>query len=85
MPKQTRRKIEVAGHTYHWTVGGLGVIVWDEAGKQHKATLFDVTGVNWDTFERGQQKKTIDGMIRPEQVAAWITKHIGDLATKDAN
>lgn len=76
MPKQIRRKIEVAGHTYRWTEGGPGVIVWDEAGKQHKAALFDIAGIHWDIYERGKWKKTIDGMIRPAQVAAWIAAHL---------
>jgi hypothetical protein len=82
MPKQTRRKIEVLGHAYRWTVGGPGVIVWDEAGRQHQAALFDVAGIHWDTFERGHRKKTSDGMIRPGQVAAWIESHIAGTAAR---
>lgn len=32
-----------------------------------------VTGRSWDVFERGQQKRTSDGAITPEQVRCRTT------------
>lgn len=73
----SKRKIVVNDIIYEWCYGGQGAVIWDPDRKQHHATICQLTGFNYlDTFDRGQHKKTVDGMIVPSQIERWIRIHI---------
>lgn len=65
------RKIVVNGHTYRYRVGktytkfdnGVVIANWKLASKQSP-----------DIFERGQWKRTSDGMITPKMVADFLVE-----------
>jgi hypothetical protein len=73
----SKRKIVVNNIIYEWCYGGQGAVIWDAERKQHHADICDLTGFKSpDTFERGQWRKTIDGMIVPSQIERWIRIHM---------
>lgn len=74
--KKSKRKIVVDGLEYGWIYGGSGIVVWDADGKKHHGHVEAVTGCDWNAIERGQWKKTSDGMVTPYDVANWIRVHL---------
>lgn len=60
---------------FEWRYGGRGVIV-RQGDVKHNVHVTEVTGLQWDDVERGQWKRTSDGMITPGQVRAWIDKNV---------
>ena len=65
------RKITVNGHMYKYKVGktytkfdtGVAVANWELAGLDYP-----------DTFDRGQWKRTSDGMVTPKMVANFLLR-----------
>jgi hypothetical protein len=53
-----------------------GIVVWTPDRKQHRGTTLDVTGLTDYVVGSGQEQGTINGMIVPYQVEAWIRAHI---------
>lgn len=74
MPKW--RKIVVDGSTYEYHVG-RSYVVFDNG---HRVKLNEITGRDWDTIERGQWKKTSDGMVTPKHIAEYLRKRYGTSA-----
>ncbi len=66
------RKIVVNGKTFQYLIGRSAVVIYDDADKRHYAHVAEVKGLSPDLIERGQYKKTSDGMITPKNVAHWI-------------
>ncbi len=68
------RLITVQGVRWKWKCGkGCGVIAYSEKGQRAYAQAWEVKGCTPDVFERGQWKKTSDGMMTPAEVEAWLS------------
>jgi hypothetical protein len=66
------RKIVVSGVEWKYHIGKISVVA--RCGdRKLVGKLPEVTGLDWDTIERGQWKRTTDGMITPKQIATWIS------------
>jgi len=67
------RLLTVAGTKWRWRVGrGGNVIAYSEYGERRCAGAWAIRGMDPDTFERGQRKRTSDGMVRPADIAKWL-------------
>jgi hypothetical protein len=68
------RKLTVNGVEYRLTIGRGSIKIVSEGGTcaPHND---EIIGVTPDAFERGQHKKTRDGMVTPGRVAYWIRKN----------
>jgi hypothetical protein len=72
------RNLIVDGKKYRWR-GSSFVVIQDEHGKRvGKAQLSapEIKGEDWNVWERGQWKRTNDGMMRPGEVAAFIRRTV---------
>jgi len=70
--RKTGRLIIIDNIQWKWKVGKSGFVF---AHSQNGQRLFDhadkITGRD---FERGQQKRTSDGMVTPADIENWIKK-----------
>jgi hypothetical protein len=67
------RLLTVAGTKWRWRVGrGGNVIAYSEHGERRCASAWAIRGMDPDTFDRGQWKRTSDGMVRPADIAKWL-------------
>ena len=68
------RLLTVAGTKWRWRCGrGGNVIAYSERGERRCAGAWAIRGMDPDTFDRGQWKRTSDGMVRPSDVAKWLS------------
>lgn len=66
------RSITVDGETYHYRVGNRWCeIRWE--GHKLAVPLDALTGNTQDNINRGRWKKNMDGMVKPSQVAGYIS------------
>lgn len=65
------RNISVNGVRYRYRVGKTFVVIRNET-KRLLVSCADVVGCSQNTWERGQWKKTQDGMVTPSRIAAFI-------------
>jgi hypothetical protein len=71
------RKIDVDGEEWEFSTGkGNAVIKNPRTGKKAIVDYSILTGRTWNVLERGQWKKTIDGMVTPGHVSGYIRKHL---------
>jgi|SRR5271167_3131412 len=73
------RKVLVHGQPWEFSTGQFNAVIKNPRTK--KKTIVDfakLTGRSWDILERGQHKRTIDGMIKPGHVKAYIEKHLAE-------
>ncbi len=68
----SRRLIEVKNNTFEYVVGRCYVAIWAPNGDARIVSIPDLKGTTWEIFERGQWKKTSDGMVTPSEVAHFI-------------
>lgn len=74
MGSRKRRRITVRGEVFTYTIGTGSVrITWPD-GSSRAVLLTVVTGRSEDVLERGQWKKTSDGMVTPKDIAAYIER-----------
>lgn len=66
------RKIVVGGAEWKYHIGSGAVEARCGDRKLVGTPPEIVPGLTWDIFERGQHKRTSDGMITPKHIAAWI-------------
>lgn len=68
------RKIVVDGIVWRWRTGmGGNVVARTLCGKRKHGTAYEIKG--WSdpsVWERGQWKKTSDGMLYPSDIAKWL-------------
>ncbi len=69
------RKITVHNKTYRWKAGSLNVVIRDDNNKW-LVDFSEITGRSWDVIERGQRKKTLDGIVMPIHIATYIQNKI---------
>jgi hypothetical protein len=65
------RLIIVKNCKYKWTCGKQFVVIYSEDNKGRMISAAKLTGRD---FERGQHKKTQDGMVTPSDVEKYINK-----------
>ncbi len=70
------RTIEVGGRSWRYRFGRGNVVIRSADGKSTVVRYEDLTGRSNDVIERGQWKKTIDGMVKPGHVCGRIRKHL---------
>ena len=66
------RKITVLDKDYEYHIGKSNVKVRGFPA----ASFAQVTGRSWTEIERGQHKKTSDGMVTPKHVADFIRSQV---------
>lgn len=71
MPKSGVRTLHIEGVEYKYTIKGHGVQYFLD-DKKVVASFPAVTGRSWNIIERGQHKKTSDGMITPKHCKAFL-------------
>jgi hypothetical protein len=57
---------------YRFGVTSVVIVIGDKKRVIDYSTL---TGRSWDTLERGQHKRTSDGMVTPDDVREYIEQH----------
>lgn len=70
--KTLGRKIVVQGQEWHWNVR-RGVTMINPSGKSYHVDPEQIIQCTPDVYERGQWKRTTDGMVTPDRVAAFIS------------
>ena len=68
------RKLTTDKGVFGWRAGESGVVIQKPNGKKVFVGLMDL-GINPNDFEKGQYKRTTDGMITPSIVANWINNN----------
>lgn len=67
------RRITVLGpEDWQFRVFAGHTVIFDPRGTKYVVSSADMIGRTPSTFERGQYKKTSDGMVTPKYVAAFI-------------
>lgn len=68
------RRIVIEGAEWRWKTGKGGMV--KARGPSGESLVFSQPdlGRSWDTFERGQHKRTGDGVITPGMVAEAIRR-----------
>lgn len=73
------RKVHVGGEVWEFQTGkGNAVIRNPRTGKKTIVDYAKLTGRDWNTIERGQWKRTTDGMVTPADVKAYIGKYLSE-------
>jgi len=75
-PTKKSRVIVIEGETWYYQIGGYSCAFWGPDGKKHVGKADVVANRSWDVLERGQWKKTSDGMITPKDIRRYIQEHI---------
>lgn len=82
LPSGVRRLVLASG-TWHFRVTGQSAILFsperDRKGDPYDKWVVDLstlTGRDWNTLERGQWKRTSDGMVTPGVVREFIEGQI---------
>ena len=70
------RTITVLGAQWRYRVGDENVVFQSPTGARTVVRSWIVTGVHPSVFEKGQHKRTMDGMVLPSHVATYIEKHL---------
>lgn len=74
-PQKGVRRLAVNGQVWWWCYGGGNAALWPPGGARKAiVSAMALTGRWPDTFERGQWKRTTDGMITPGMVRAYVDR-----------
>lgn len=73
------RTMQINGKNWKFIIGGCHIAIWSPTGVKILTNHSEVTGRDWNTLERGQWKKTNDGMVCPGHVRGWILKNHPEL------
>jgi len=66
------RRIVVNGEVWQYKIGRSYVHIWTPRGRKLIKRAHEVAGRTPDVLERGQWKKTSDGMITPADVERFV-------------
>jgi len=68
-------KVNIDEQVYEYMLGKQNAVI--KIGDKKKIVDYQMlTGISWNVFERGQWKKTRDGMVTPKHVINYIQNHI---------
>ena len=71
------RKLVIGRKVWEFQVGSSYTLIKPPGHtKKIKVSNSMVKGINWGAFERGQYKKTTDGMVTPGEVSAYIENNL---------
>jgi hypothetical protein len=68
------RNLVFRGKTYQYRVGTGSTVIKFPDGTKAVVSNHDLKGVDPNTFERGQYKKTSDGMVLPSEIQNYIER-----------
>ena len=77
------RTMQVSGKKWRYRFGLGNAVIRGTDGKSTVVGYEDLTGRSSAVIERGQWKKTTDGMVKPGHVRGWIRKHLLTQTGKD--
>ena len=72
VPRTGVRRLVIGTATWRWSMHGGSVSVWSPDGKRRNVDPHTILGVSPNTWERGQWKRTQDGVVSPRHVRAFI-------------
>jgi hypothetical protein len=75
MEKRGFRKLVLDSGTWLYKVGKGHIAIISPTGQKHLTDQSKVTGMSWDTLERGYWKKWFTG-IGPGMLREWIENNI---------
>jgi hypothetical protein len=66
------RRLMLSSGLWHYKPGVTGARIVAPDGRSCYVKVPQLLGTSWDTWERGQWKRTSDGMITPSDVRRYI-------------
>jgi len=71
-PTKKSRPIAISEEVWYYQVGGCHCVFWNPQGKKFIEKTNIVAGRSFDVLEKGQWRKTSDGMITPKDISKYI-------------
>ncbi len=68
------RKLHIDGDKWTYKVGNSWVVIRGPNGERFQPSCCTIKGGSPHDYERGQWKRTSDGMILPSEVKAFVAK-----------
>lgn len=79
-PARKARRLYIHGRPWWYKIGRCYAHIWNPSGEKHIRTISDVRGLPSDVIDRGQYKKTRDGMVCPSHVERYIVANMATLS-----
>jgi len=73
------RRVMMGEEEWGFRVGRGHAVILAPSGRRTPVTLSALTGRHPDVIEKGQWKRTSDGMVTPMHIKAYIQKHRAEL------
>lgn len=73
LPRRGVRRLHIDGVEYLYSITGSKVLFFLE-GRKIVADFTEVTGRTLDVLERGEWKRTCDGMVTPRDCKAFLVR-----------
>jgi len=70
------RNMVIGEQTWQFRFGAQSVVIKSPEGKSTIVDYSKLTGKSWGIIERGQYKKTEDGMVTPRFVRKYIEENL---------
>lgn len=70
------RRIHIEGRVWEYSIGRGSAVIKSPDGKRSDVRLAAIKGGTPNDFERGQWKRTSDGMVTPSEVKVWILANL---------
>ena len=70
------RKLAIGEAVWEYQLGKGNAVIKSPDNKKTVVAYTKLTGRSWDILERGQYKKTSDGMVTPKHIKDYIQKHL---------
>lgn len=75
VPRKGVRSIVVGGQTWRWRTGSRGsTVLWSLDGGRRIVGVMALAGRHPDWFDEGRCDGSLDGMILPSHVSAYIER-----------
>lgn len=72
----TWRKIHIDEEVWEYQLGKGNAVIKSSDNKKTVVDYSKLTGRSWGIIERGQRKKTSDGMVTPKHIKEYIQKYL---------
>lgn len=70
------RKLTIEDKVWEYQLGKGNAVIKSPDNKKTVVDYVKLTGRSWDTLERGQYKKTSDGMVTPQHIKSYIQTYL---------